>query len=170
MKITCLLISIIAATLGFAAAAGKPKTPTVLSSKDVPVVVREMAAKEAGSSRITKYKRLPSGNVVADAGNGKDRKLLEFTYTGTYLGYSQPMTMAKLPDVIRKRYINTMERKDCPTCPMVVAQISTLKSCEKVTPAGATSPIYRCTSSLRGQETTTDFDESGQVVKNADTP
>jgi hypothetical protein len=160
MKITCLLLLITASTLGLVTA-----SPIVLSSKDVPEVVRVQAQKEAGANKVTKYRKLEDGNIVADSGNGKNRKLFEYTTTGTYIGYSQPMTDTKLPDVIRKRYINTMAKKDCPTCPMVLATISTLVSVEKVTPAGSSAVIYRCKGSLKGTITTTDYDESGNVLK-----
>ncbi len=153
---------ITASTLGHVTAANSPK---VLSSKDVPEVVRTKAAQEAGTNKVTKYRKLENGNIVADSGNGMNRKLFEYTPTGTYVGYSQPMTDTKLPDVIRKRYINTMEKKDCPTCPVVLATISTLVSVEKVTPAGSTAALYRCKSSLKGTTTTTDYDASGNVVK-----
>jgi hypothetical protein len=162
MKITCLLLLISASTLGLVTAANSPK---VLSSKDVPEAVRVKAVQEAGTNKVTKYRKLEDGNIVADSGNGKSRKLFEYTPTGTYIGYSQPMTDTKLPDVIRKRYINTMAKKDCPTCPMVLATISTLVSVEKVTPAGSSAVIYRCKGSLKGTITTTDYDESGNVLK-----
>ena len=163
MKITSLLmlISLSASPLGFAAAGNSPK---VLSSKDVPEVVRTKAVQEAGANKVTKYKQLENGNIVADSGNGKDRKMFEYTPTGTYIGYSQPMTDTKLPDVIRKRYLNTMAKKDCPTCPLVLATISTLVSVEKVTAAGSSAAVYRCKGSLKGKITTTDYDESGKVL------
>jgi len=164
MKITGLimLISISTSMLGLAAAANSPK---VLPRKDVPEVVRAKADQEAGVHKVTKYKQLENGNIVADSGNGKNRKMFEYTPTGTYIGYSQPMTETKLPDVIRKHYINTMEKKDCPTCPLVLARISTLVSVEKVTPAGSSTAVYRCKGSLKGTITTTDYDESGKVLK-----
>lgn len=151
-----------ASTLGLVAAANSPK---VLASKDIPEVVRTKAVQEAGSNKVTKYRKLENGNVVADSGNGKNRKLFEYTPTGTYIGYSQPMTDNKLPEVIRKRYLNTMAKKDCPTCPLVLATISTLVSVEKVTPAGSSTAVYRCKGSLKGTITTTDYDESGKVLK-----
>ena len=155
-----------ASTLGLVAAANSPK---VLASKDIPEVVRTKAVQEAGSNKVTKYRKLENGNVVADSGNGKNRKLFEYTPTGTYIGYSQPMTDNKLPEVIRKRYLNTMAKKDCPTCPLVLATISTLVSVEKVTPAGSSAAVYRCKSSLKGTTTTTDYDESG-MFSNEDAP
>ena len=150
-----------ASTLGLVAAANSSK---VLSSKDVPEVVRVKAVQEAGANKVTKYRKSEDGNIVADSGNGKSRKLFEYTPTGTYIGYSQPMTETKLPDVIRKRFINTMAKKDCPTCPLVLARISTLVSVEKVTPAGSSAAVYRCKSSLKGTTATTDYDEFGNVL------
>lgn len=160
---------ITSATLGFVAAAGTPKTPTVLSSKDVPEEVLVKAAKEAGSQKVTKYRQVEGGNIVADSGNGSNRKLFEYTPAGAYIGYSQPITDNKLPDVIRKHYINTMAKKDCPTCPLVLARISTLVSAEKVTPAGSSAFLYRCKGSLKGAVSITDYDQAGNVLKTVET-
>jgi len=129
MKTKRLLLSVagFGLMLGCAYAAPLDK---VLSPNDVPAEVKMTATSEAGKNRISKY-RLSGENYVADAGNGKDRRLLEITPEGKYIAWSRPIKASDLPEGLTDKFINTVSRKACPTCPMVRQRMSNFISAEE---------------------------------------
>lgn len=148
------------ATCAFAAPLDK-----VLSPNDVPAEVKMTASSEAGKNRINKY-RMVGENYVADAGNGKDRRLLEVTPDGKYVAWSRPIKAGDLPEGLTDKFINTVSRKACPTCPMVRQRMSNFISAEEYCKADSgAEAIFRVKSkSSTGTVVVEEYKKDGTLI------